>query len=157
MAPVVKMHTLGHSFVPPAFMLAGLRYHGMAPRSAPWWTVAMLKRVPCISWRHLKRLDFRRQKALCQLQNRHTPFAVAIDEALKCKETGEKKVIVFNLSGHGHFDMSAYEAYLKGEFQDYDYPQGAIEEAMEDLPRNCAIRCKHVRSPSGVTVHCVRR
>jgi tryptophan synthase beta chain len=58
----------------------------------------------------------------------------AMDEALKCKESGEKKVIVFNLSGHGHFDMASYAAYLNGELQDYDYPQEAIAEAMTHLP-----------------------
>ncbi len=61
-------------------------------------------------------------------------IAVAIDEALKCKETGEEKVIAFNLCGHGHFDMAAYDAYLKGELDDYEYPAEAIEEAMTDLP-----------------------
>jgi hypothetical protein len=58
----------------------------------------------------------------------------AIDEALKCKQTGEKKVIAFNLSGHGHFDMMAYEAYHKGELEDYEYPFEAVEEAMAHLP-----------------------
>jgi predicted alternative tryptophan synthase beta-subunit len=60
---------------------------------------------------------------------------VAMDEALKCKETGEKKVIAFNLSGHGHFDMMAYEAYHRGELQDYEYPAEAIAEAMTHLPQ----------------------
>jgi predicted alternative tryptophan synthase beta-subunit len=59
----------------------------------------------------------------------------AIDEALVCKQTGEKKVIAFNLSGHGHFDMTAYEAYHRGELQDYEYPQEAVDEAMTHLPQ----------------------
>jgi tryptophan synthase beta chain len=59
---------------------------------------------------------------------------VAIEEALKCKETGEEKVIVFNFSGHGHFDMAAYDAYLKGDLHDYAYPAEAIAEAMKELP-----------------------
>ena len=60
---------------------------------------------------------------------------VAIDEALKCKESGEKKVIAFNLCGHGHFDMGAYESYLKGELEDYEYPAEAVAEAMQHMPR----------------------
>ena len=60
---------------------------------------------------------------------------VAIDEALKCKETGEKKVIAFNLSGHGHFDMMAYEAYHHGQLEDYEYPVEKVQEAMTHLPK----------------------
>ena len=60
---------------------------------------------------------------------------VAIDEALRCKETGEKKVIAFNLSGHGHFDMTAYESYHAGQLQDFEYPDHAVEEAMTHLPK----------------------
>jgi hypothetical protein len=60
---------------------------------------------------------------------------VAIEEALQCKESGEKKVIAFNLSGHGHFDMGAYDAYMKGELHDHDYAQEAINAAMQEVPQ----------------------
>ncbi len=135
MAPIVKMHTLGHSFVPPGIHAGGLRYHGMAP------SVSALVDHGDIEARAVHQLatfeaavQFSQAEGIMPAPETAHAVRVAIDEALKCKETGEKKVIAFNLSGHGHFDMSAYEAYLKGGLQDYDYPQRAIDEAMKDLP-----------------------
>ncbi|MCB8988558.1 MAG: TrpB-like pyridoxal-phosphate dependent enzyme, partial [Ardenticatenaceae bacterium] len=79
-------------------------------------------------------LTFARAEGIIPAPEPTHAVAVAIEEALKCKESGEEKVIVFNLCGHGHFDMASYEAYLKGKLVDYDYPQEAIEEAMTHLP-----------------------
>ena len=136
MAPIVKMHTLGHSFVPPGIHAGGLRYHGMAP------SVSALVDSGHIEARAVHQLEtfeaavkFSQTEGIMPAPESAHAVRAAIDEALKCKETGEKKVIAFNLSGHGHFDMSAYEAYMKGGLQDYDYPQRAIEEAMKDLPK----------------------
>jgi tryptophan synthase beta chain len=135
MAPIVKMHTLGHTFMPPSIHAGGLRYHGMAPQ------VSALVNHGFIEARAVHQLStfeaatiFSRTEGLIPAPETTHAIAVAIEEAMKCKESGEEKVIVFNFSGHGNFDMAAYEAYLKGDLQDYDYPAEAIAAAMELLP-----------------------
>ncbi len=135
MAPVVKMHTLGHSFVPPAIHAGGLRYHGMSPQ------VSALVNNGDVQARAVPQLEtfqaaitFLRSEGIIPAPESTHAIAVALQEARKCKETGEKKVIAFNLSGHGHFDMAAYDAYLKGQLVDYEYPAEAIAEAMTQLP-----------------------
>ncbi len=135
MAPIVKMHTLGHSFVPPAIHAGGLRYHGMAP------SVSALVDHGDIEPRAVHQNDtfaaaiqFARAEGIIAAPESAHAIQAVITEALRCKESGEKKVIAFNLSGHGHFDLSAYEAYLHGQLQDYDYPQEAVEKAMTELP-----------------------
>ncbi|GAB4581931.1 MAG: TrpB-like pyridoxal phosphate-dependent enzyme [Anaerolineales bacterium] len=136
MAPIVKMHTLGHSFVPPGIHAGGLRYHGMAP------SVSALVEHGDIEARAVQQtatfdaaLQFARAEGIFPAPESSHAVRVAIDEALACKESGEKKVIAFNLSGHGHFDMAAYDAYLQGQLEDYDYPQEAIDAAMAELPQ----------------------
>ncbi|HNB50451.1 MAG TPA: TrpB-like pyridoxal phosphate-dependent enzyme [Anaerolineales bacterium] len=136
MAPIVKMHTLGHTFVPPGIHAGGLRYHGMAP------SVSALVDHGDVEARAVQQtatfdaaLQFARAEGIFPAPESSHAIRVAIDEALACKESGEKKVIAFNLSGHGHFDMTAYESYLQGNLQDYEYPQEAIEAAMADLPQ----------------------
>ena len=135
MAPIVKMHTLGHTFVPPGIHAGGLRYHGMSPQ------VSALVNAGYIEARSAHQLEtfaaamqFSRSEGIIPAPESAHAIRAAIDEALKCKETGEKKVIAFNLSGHGHFDMTAYEAYLQGQLQDFDYPVEAVAEAMTHLP-----------------------
>ena len=134
-APIVKMHTLGHTFIPPGIHAGGLRYHGMAP------SVSALVEHGDIEARAVKQLEtfaaaveFSKAEGIIPAPESAHAIRVAIDEAVKCRETGEKKVIAFNLSGHGHFDMMAYEAYQRGKLQDYEYPQEAIAEAMTHLP-----------------------
>ncbi len=135
MAPVVKMHTLGHGFIPPSIHAGGLRYHGMSPQ------VSALVNNGDVEARSVQQLDtfeaaitFMRAEGIVPAPEPTHAISVVIDEALKCKESGEEKVIVFNLCGHGHFDMASYDAYLKGELDNFDYPAEAIEEAMKDLP-----------------------
>jgi len=135
MAPVVKMHTLGHTFIPPGIHAGGLRYHGMSPQ------VSALVDAGYVEARSVKQLDtfkaaltFLRAEGIIPAPEPTHAIKVAIDEALKCKESGEKKVIAFNLCGHGHFDMAAYDSYLKGELEDYEYPVEAVEEALQHLP-----------------------
>ncbi len=135
MAPIVKMYTLGHTFVPPGIHAGGLRYHGMAP------SVSALVQHGDIEARAVKQLatfeaavQFSRAEGIIPAPESAHAIRAAIDEALVCKESGEKKVIAFNLSGHGHFDMTAYEAYLQGKLEDYEYPEEAIQEAMAHLP-----------------------
>ncbi len=136
MAPVVKMHTLGHTFVPPGIHAGGLRYHGMAP------SVSALVNNGDVEARSIPQLatfegavQFARSEGIVPAPESAHAVRAAIDEAMKCKESGEKKVIAFNLSGHGHFDMMAYQAYFNGELHDYEYPQAAIEEAMSHVPQ----------------------
>ena len=118
MAPVVKMYTLGHTFVPPGIHAGGLRYHGMAP------SVSALVNHGDIEARAVHQLEtfaaavqFSKAEGIILAPESAHAIRVAIDEALKCKQTGEKKVIAFNLSGHGHFDMMAYEAYHQGSWK----------------------------------------
>ncbi len=136
MAPIMKMHTLGHTFVPPGIHAGGLRYHGMAA------SVSALADHGDIEARAAKQLEtfeaavmFSRAEGIIPAPESSHAVRVAIDEALKCKETGEKKVIAFNLSGHGHFDMMAYDAYHQGQLEDYEYPVALVEEAMTHLPK----------------------
>lgn len=136
MAPVMKMHTLGHTFVPPTIHAGGLRYHGMSP------IVSALVNNGNVEARSVPQLatfeaavQFTRSEGIVPAPESAHAIRAAIDEAMKCKESGEKKVIAFNLSGHGHFDMISYQAYLSGDLQDYEYPQETIEEAMSHLPK----------------------
>jgi tryptophan synthase beta chain len=135
-APVMKMHTLGHTFIPPTIHAGGLRYHGMAP------SVSARVEHGDIEARAVKQLEtfaaavqFSRSEGIIPAPESAHAVRVAIDEALACKASGERKVIAFNLSGHGHFDMMAYEAYHHGRLQDYEYPAEKVEEAMTHLPQ----------------------
>ncbi len=135
MAPIVKMYTLGHTFIPPGIHAGGLRYHGMSPQ------VSALLDGGHIEARAVRQLDtfkaglaFLRAEGIIPAPESTHAIAVAIEEALRCKAAGEKKVIAFNLSGHGHFDMTAYDSYLKGQLEDYEYPVEAVEEALQHLP-----------------------
>ncbi len=136
MAPIVKMHTLGHTFMPPGIHAGGLRYHGMAP------SVSALVASGHIEARAVKQLatfdaavQFSRAEGIIPAPEAAHAIRVAIDEALRCKREGTRRVIAFNLSGHGHFDMAAYEAYHQGKLEDYEYPAELVEEAMKDLPQ----------------------
>jgi tryptophan synthase beta chain len=135
MAPVVKMHTLGHSFVPAPIHAGGLRYHGMAPSLS---ALVDAGHVQAVSVPQLSTFEaavqFTRSEGILPAPESAHAIRAAIDEALDAKRKGEKRVILFNLSGHGHFDLSAYEAYLNGQLQDYAYPAEAIQEAMGSLP-----------------------
>ena len=136
MAPIVKMYTLGHTFMPPGIHAGGLRYHGMAA------SVSALVDHGDIEARAVNQIEtfeaavaFSKSEGIIPAPESSHAIRVAIDEALKCKETGEKKVIAFNLSGHGHFDMMAYDAYHQGKLENYDYPAEMVEEAMTHLPQ----------------------
>jgi len=136
MAPIVKMHTLGHTFVPPGIHAGGLRYHGMAP------SLSALVEHGDIEARAVKQLEtfeaavqFSQAEGIIPAPESAHAVRVAIDEALECKRTGQKKVIAFNLSGHGHFDLTAYDAYHQGQLEDYEYPAERVAEAMTHLPQ----------------------
>lgn len=136
MAPVVKMHTLGHDFVPPSIHAGGLRYHGMAPALSALVDAGLIeatavKQTPTFE----AAVQFARAEGIVPAPESSHAIRAAIDEALDAREKGEKRVILFNLSGHGNFDMTAYESYLSGKLEDYEYPAEAVASAMERLPK----------------------
>ena len=135
MAPIVKMHTLGHDFIPPSIHAGGLRYHGMAPSLSALYDQGLIEAtaVPQLAT-FAAALDFSRAEGLVPAPESAHAIRAAIDEALDAKEKGEKRVILFNLSGHGYFDLASYESYLGGKLQDYEYPREAIQAAMATLP-----------------------
>jgi tryptophan synthase beta chain len=136
MAPVAKMHTLGHDFIPEPIHAGGLRYHGMSP------LVSLLKEHGYIEARSVHQrasfaagVQFARAEGILPAPEPTHAIRVAIDEALAAREAGEARVILFNLCGHGHFDLGAYERYLDGSLEDYEYPAERVAEALESLPK----------------------
>jgi tryptophan synthase beta chain len=135
MAPIVKMHTLGHDFQPAPIHAGGLRYHGMAPSLSALYDAGLIeavavKQVACFEAAQL----FTQTEGILPAPESSHAIRAAIDEALEAKETGEKKTILFNLSGHGHFDLSSYNTYLTGQLSDYEYPMETINSIREHLP-----------------------
>ena len=136
MTPLVKMHTLGHDFIPDPIHAGGLRYHRMAP------LVSLLKEHGYIEARSVHQrasfeagVRFARSEGILPAPEPTHAIHVAIDEALDAKASGRPKVILFNLCGHGHFDLSAYERYLSGQLEDYEYPVEKVEAALAALPK----------------------
>jgi len=135
MGPVVKMHTLGHDFIPPKIHAGGLRYHGMAPSICALYDAGHIEAVAVKQKATFEAaIQFARAEGIIPAPESAHAIRGAIDEALDAKEKGEKRVILFNLSGHGNFDMGAYESYLSGKLDDYEYPAEAVQEAMKHLP-----------------------
>ncbi len=135
MTPLLKMYTLGHDFVPPGIHSGGLRYHGGSPLVS---SLVNDKVVEARAYHQLETFDAalkfaRTEGMICAPETAHAVKA-AIDEAEKCRETGDEKCIVFNYSGHGLFDLSAYREYLAGNLKEYKYPQEKIEESIAALP-----------------------
>ena len=135
MAPIVKMYTLGHDFIPPSIHAGGLRYHGMSPTLSALYHAHLLEAVAVSQTRVFEAaVLFARTEGILPAPESSHAIRTAIDEALEAKKTGEKKVILFNLSGHGHFDLTAYEKYLSGQLKDDSYPQKQTEEIIRHLP-----------------------
>jgi tryptophan synthase beta chain len=136
MGPVVKMYTLGHDFVPPSIHAGGLRYHGMSPSLSAFVDAGLIDAVAVPQKATFEAaVQFTRAEGILPAPESSHAIRAAIDEALDAKSKGEKRIILFNLSGHGHFDMAAYEAYLDGKLEDYEYPAEAVEAAMKNLPQ----------------------
>ena len=136
MTPLVKMHTLGADFIPEPIHAGGLRYHGMAP------LVSLLKEHDFIEARSVHQrasfeagVTFARAEGILPAPEPTHAIKVAIDEAIAAREAGEARVILFNLCGHGHFDLSAYERYLAGTLEDHAYPRERVEAALAGLPK----------------------
>ncbi len=135
MAPIVKMFTLGHDFVPPPIHAGGLRYHGMAPSMCQLYDAGYIDAVAVPQLETFEAaIMFAQAEGIVPAPETAHAVRVAIDEALDAKEKGDQRVILFNLSGHGHFDLSAYQAYLEGNLENYEYPEEAIKAALKKLP-----------------------
>ncbi len=136
MTPLVKMYTLGHTFIPAGIHAGGLRYHGMAPLLCALYDAGYIEAVavPQLST-FAAAVQFARAEGIIPAPESAHAIRVAIDHALEAKEYGQQRVILFNLSGHGHFDLAAYEQYLGGQLEDYEYPAEAVAAAMACLPR----------------------
>ena len=134
-APIVKMYSLGHDFIPPAIHAGGLRYHGMSPQISALYHAGLLEAVavPQIPTFEAA-LQFARAEGLLPAPESAHAIRVAIDEALDAKQKGDARVILFNLSGHGNFDLSAYQAYLSGKLLDHDERVNQ-EEIKNRLPK----------------------
>jgi tryptophan synthase beta chain len=134
LTPLLPMHTLGHTFVPAGIHAGGLRYHGMSP------IVSQLYNDGLIEARAYPQLDvfdaalrFARSEAIIPAPEAAHAIKAVIDEALRCKEEGKQETILFNLSGHGNFDMAAYDAYFAGQLEDFTLPQEEIQRALRDI------------------------
>ena len=136
MTPMMKMHTLGHDFVPPPIHSGGLRYHGMSPQISALLEAGIIEATstPQIPMFESCEEFVRCEGILPAPEAGHAVWG-AREEALKAKEAGEEKTIVFNLCGHGHFDLSAYDDFRDGKLEDYEYPEKEIEASLAAVPR----------------------
>ena len=135
LTPLVKMHTLGSTFIPPGFHAGGLRYHGMAP------LVSHVQELDLISSKAYHQtecfaagIQFAHEEGILPAPEANHAVKGAIDEALRCKEEGKSETILFNLCGHGHFDMQAYMDYFAGNLEDRNYDEGELAMALAGLP-----------------------
>ena len=134
MTPLLPMHSLGHTFMPPPIHAGGLRYHGMAP------LVSQAIVEGLITPRAVQQLEcyesavlFARTEGIIAAPETSHAIAAAIEEAKKAKEEGKEKVILFNLSGHGLMDLVGYDKYFQGQLENYSLPQDEIDRAMEEI------------------------
>jgi tryptophan synthase beta chain len=135
MTPLVKMHTLGHDFVPEPIHAGGLRYHGMAPLVSHLYDQGIIEaeaigQIECFE----QGVRFARAEGIVPAPEPSHAIAATVREATKCRESGEAKVILTALCGHGHFDMGAYRSFLDGTLEDYAFPEDKVRAAMERVP-----------------------
>jgi tryptophan synthase beta chain len=136
LTPLVKMHTLGHEFMPAPIHAGGLRYHGTAPLLSLLHDEGLVEAVAVKQTAVFEAaILFAQTEGIIPAPESAHAIRVAIDEAVRCRETGEEKVIAFALSGHGHFDLAAYDDYLSGRLQDYEFKDAEIEQALVNLPK----------------------
>jgi len=139
LTPLVKMHTLGSAFVPPGFHAGGLRYHGMAPLVSLIQELGLIEsrayhQTPCFE----AGVDFARSEGVLPAPEANHAIKAVVDEALVCKKEGKSRAILFNLCGHGHFDMQAYIDYFAGKLEDRDYDPAELTKALAELPKVAA-------------------
>jgi tryptophan synthase beta chain len=134
--PLIKMYTLGHSFIPAPIHAGGLRYHGMAPLVCALYDAKIIEAVAVHQNPIFEAaVQFARAEGIVPAPEPAHAIRVVIDEAIRCRERGEAKTIAFVLCGHGHFDLSSYQRYLAGKLEDYELPQSAIDEALSLVPK----------------------
>ncbi|GBD13514.1 Tryptophan synthase beta chain [bacterium HR24] len=134
--PLLKMHTLGHTFIPPSIHAGGLRYHGMAPIISKLVEDGVMEARAYHQTKVFEAaVQFARAEGIVPAPESAHAVRAAIDEALAAREAGERRIILFNLSGHGFLDLGAYDQYLSGKLEDYAYPEEKVREALASLPR----------------------
>jgi tryptophan synthase beta chain len=135
MAPIAKMYTLGHDFMPAGIHAGGLRYHGDSAIVSQLYHDGIIE---ALAYGQKQVFDaavtFARSEGIVPAPEYSHAIRAAIDDALRAKETGEERVILFNLSGHGYFDMAAYDMYFSGKMVDVEYSDGAVKKSMDNLP-----------------------
>ena len=140
LTPLLKMYTLGHDFVPPGIHAGGLRYHGASPLASHLLAEGIIE---ARAYPQLTVFDaavqFARTEGILPAPESAHAIRAAVDEALEARQEGRRRVILFCLSGHGHFDLSAYDNYLAGKLADYSHPEEAIARAMANLPKVGAV------------------
>jgi tryptophan synthase beta chain len=136
MAPIVKMHTLGHNFMPPAIHAGGLRYHGMAPQLSALYDAGLIEAI-ALGQKEVfdAAVLFAQNEGILPAPESSHAIRSAIIEAMEAKRIGEKRVILFNLSGHGHFDLTAYNEYNKGNLEDYEISEEIISSIRTQIPQ----------------------
>lgn len=135
MAPIIKMYTLGHDFIPPGIHAGGLRYHGDAPLLCNLVHDKIIEATACQQTEVFQAATiFARSEGIIPAPESSHAIKPAIDEALRCRQTGEAKTIFISLSGHGNFDMAAYDAFNDGLLVDYEYPADLVKQALAKLP-----------------------
>jgi tryptophan synthase beta chain len=136
MTPLMKMYTLGHSFIPAPIHAGGLRYHGMAPLVCGLYDHGVIEAVAVPQTPIFQAAsEFARAEGVIPAPEPSHAIRVVMDEAIRCRERGEAKVIAFVLCGHGHFDLGSYQRYLAGQLEDYELPQSVIDEALSLVPK----------------------
>lgn len=135
MTPLMKMHTLGHDFIPDDIHAGGLRYHGMSPLISHIYELGMMEAISIGQTECFEAgVQFARNEGIVPAPEPTHALAATVREALECKESGEEKVILTALCGHGHFDMAAYDRYFSGDMVDFDYPEAKVNDALTRLP-----------------------
>jgi tryptophan synthase beta chain len=139
LTPLVKMHTLGSAFVPPGFHAGGLRYHGMSPLVSALVDGGLIEaeayhQTGCFA----AGVQFARTEGIIPAPESTHAIKATVEEALRCKEEGTARTILFNLSGHGHFDMQAYTDYFADKLTDQPHDDAAMQDALDQLPEVAA-------------------
>ena len=134
--PIMKMYTLGHDFMPPGIHAGGLRYHGDSPLVSQLFHEKLVEAiaVPQVATFEAG-VQFARAEGIIPAPESCHAIRGAIDEALRCKATGEDKTILIGLTGHGHFDMASYDKFFSNQLEDFDYPADAITSSLAHLPK----------------------
>jgi len=134
--PLFKMYTLGHDYMPPGIHAGGLRYHAMAPLISHVYDLGLLEAVSVPQTKVFEAAQlFAQTEAVVPAPESAHAILVAVNEALKAKEEGVSRNIMFNLTGHGLLDLGSYDAYLSGKLEDYDHPEEAIAASLAKLPK----------------------